>query len=155
MNKDLFIFKNIWFADDDPDDAVFFEDALKEIKWNASLNVITSGEVLVRSFQNLQPPDLLFLDIHMPVMDGRKCLRFIRNTLQLKDLPIIVYSSSASPRDMLASYKLGANLFVKKPDSYGDIVRTIKQIMKMDWSKPCQIASQFFVDNKYVPFRAE
>ena len=155
MNNSLFIFKNIWLADDDPDDAAFFEDALKEIQWEASLKVIQSGKALIESLETLPPPDLLFLDLNMPVLDGKRCLRHIRNTLHLKQLPIVVYSSSPHPHDVMVSYRLGANLYVKKPDSYGDIVRTIKQIMKMDWNKPDKIASQFFIDNKYVPFRAQ
>jgi CheY-like chemotaxis protein len=154
MNSPLFIFKSIWFADDDPDDAAFFEDALKQLQWNASFTVITSGAVLLESLKLLPPPDLLFLDLYMPIVDGKKCLRIIRNTLKLKQLPIIMYSSSSHRIDVADCYKLGAHLYVKKPDSYGAIIRTIKQIMCLDWQHPSTIASHFFIDNNYVPFRA-
>ena len=154
MNKPLFIFKNIWLADDDPDDATFFEDAILEVFPGASVLTIPNGEELL-SHLDAGRPDFLFLDLNMPLLDGRDSLRSIREKAHCRQLPIIVYSSSPHDNDLMICYGLGANLYVRKPNRYGDIVRTIKEIFQLDWQSPATIASQFFVDNKYVPFRAQ
>jgi CheY-like chemotaxis protein len=155
MNNELFIFKSIWFVDDDPDDTAIFEDVLKEIQPEISVNVIHSGEALLELLRTLPLPDLLFLDLKMAALDGRQCLRLIRNNLKLTELPIIIYSSSPHPGDVITSYQLGANLYVKKQNNYGDIVGTIKQVLKMDWNKPDEIDGQCFFDSNDVPFRAQ
>jgi DNA-binding NarL/FixJ family response regulator len=90
----------------------------------------------------------------MPLDDGFKCLRIIREEHKNLPLSIIVYSSSPHPTDVTRSYALGANLYIQKPSSYKDILITIETVLRMDWSDPMEITNNHFIDGKYIPFRA-
>ena len=153
MSEPSFNFKNIWLADDDPDDVEIFEGALFNILPDAQLTVFPSGEELIKNLTKKQLGDLLILDLNMPGADGFHCLKEIRETLQLRRLPVIVYTSSPHDADVIKSYGLGANLYIKKPSSYGDIKATISKVLAMNWNDPHEITSQMFVNGKYIPFK--
>jgi CheY-like chemotaxis protein len=153
MDKQLFIFKSICLVDDDLDDAELFEDALKRIAPGQTFFKFSSGTDLLNTITN-DPPEIIFLDLSMPHPDGFECLRAIRESQKSRHLPVIVYSSSPHPTDVMRSYGLGANLYIKKPSSYKDILRTLEQVLQMDWSNPMEITNNHFIDGKHVPFRA-
>jgi CheY-like chemotaxis protein len=120
---------NILLADDDHDDRFFFSNALKEISVESHLTMVHDGAALMvyLSKNLLCLPDVLFLDLSMPQKSGIECLVEIRNSPELKDLPVIMFSTSF-PRDkgyeqslikMLMS--LGANDFIRKPNSLAEL----------------------------------
>ncbi|HET8934991.1 MAG TPA: response regulator [Polyangiales bacterium] len=74
-------------------------------------------------------PDLILLDLNMPRLDGRGFLSKLRQTEQLKAIPVVVLTSSDAEQDIVKSYKLGANCYVNKPvglDEFQKIVRTVE-----------------------------
>jgi len=146
--------KTIWITDDDPDDLLFFQDALKEIYPPANLTTLSSGDELINKLSTLSAPDLLFLDINMPLKTGHDCLKEIRSKNNFRSLPIVIYTSSLNPLDVTYSYGFGANLYLRKPTNYRDIVLLLRKVLRLDWNNPQEITNRMFVGENYVPFTA-
>ena len=124
---------HILFSDDDTDDALLFTQAADLMTTPILLSFAEDGEQLMRFLTRDTLPDLIFLDLNMPVKNGIECLREIRNDNKLDDLPIIVYTTSDNPRDIDACYELKANLYVVKPTSFESIIKTLKKIINIDF----------------------
>jgi CheY-like chemotaxis protein len=132
--------KIIFLADDDPDDRMFFEDALKEITIPTHLTVSNHGLELMSNLETVAeppPPHVVFLDLNMPFKNGFECLREIRNTPKLKDIPVVIFSTTASDDAVNKTYEQGANYFICKPRSFQLLVKAIKTILTLDmWQAP-------------------
>lgn len=148
------VFKNIWLADDDEDDQLVFENALKEIDPSLQLKKFATCESLLQKLKDDQP-DLLFLDINMPGINGKECLKIIKENSAYKKLPVIVHSGSDYKMDILTSYGFGATLYIVKPGSYNNIIKTLEAVLSLDWSDPETIMTNQYQDNRFVPFRAD
>jgi CheY-like chemotaxis protein len=125
---------HILFSDDDTDDALLFTQAADLMKSSILLSFAEDGEQLMRFLSRDALPDMIFLDLNMPVKNGIECLREIRNDKKLDSLPIIVYTTSDNPRDVDACYELKANLYVVKPTSFESIIKTLKKIINIDFT---------------------
>jgi CheY-like chemotaxis protein len=127
----------ILYADDDADDREFFQDALDEAKTNAELTTVEDGEKLMNHLAqcNGQHPDIIFLDINMPRKDGKRCLKEIRGNNKLKQIPVIMFSTSAYVEDIEETFANGANLYVSKPVFFADEVKILKKIFSLDWQE--------------------
>src|SRR2546423_11976763 len=103
MERSYPYMNHVVLADDDKDHGLLFKIVLKQVDPTKSLTIVKDGEELM-DLLNTQVPDLLFLDLNMPCKNGIECLREIRNNPHLKDLPIVVYSSSSHMTDIQRSY---------------------------------------------------
>jgi CheY-like chemotaxis protein len=112
--------KKFLLADDDPDDADFFREALDEIDDSISCIWAKSGADLVRKIQSnkLEQPEIIFLDINMPEMDGWETLMFLKNSPMLQNVPVVMYSTSSARKDTQKALELGALCFYEKPTNY-------------------------------------
>ncbi|HEX2608237.1 MAG TPA: response regulator [Flavisolibacter sp.] len=124
--------KSIWFTDDDPDDADILRSAILFTIPEALYRPIYSGDGLLAALIHHPPPDLLFLDLKMPVLDGKACLRQIRGTLKMT-FPIVIYSGSPDLANIAQCYQLGADLYIQKPLRYHDIMSTIREVLEISW----------------------
>ncbi len=118
---------HILFSDDDTDDALLFTQAADLMSAPILLSFAEDGEQLMRYLAKEMLPDMIFLDLNMPVKNGIECLKEIRNDKKLDWLPIIVYTTSDNPKDVEACYELKANLYVVKPTSFESIIKTLKK----------------------------
>ena len=107
---------NILLADDDSDDRYFFERALKAIPFSTKLETAEDGEYLMTYLsENLKTlPDILFLDHNMPRKNGLECLVDIRSKPELKELPIIIYSTHVEDDMADIFYEKGAHFYMRK-----------------------------------------
>ena len=74
-------------------------------------------------------PGLILLDLNMPHMDGREMLREVKQDPKLRQIPVVMLTTSSEPADILSCYDLGANSFVEKPVDFNEFVRTLKMLM--------------------------
>ena len=125
---------NIFYADDDKDDLIFFEDALEEASPAVGLVTRDDGSELLRLLNNPPPsPSMVFLDWNMPGVDGASVLKSIRANNKISNLPVIIISTSDYKENIEHARSLGANLYVTKPNSFNDLVRMLKDCLAMDW----------------------
>lgn len=124
-------------VDDDTDDCEFFCEAVAECDSNAECLVAHNGEEALKTLNNsvTQLPELIFLDLNMPRMDGKTCLAELKKSDTLKNIPVIIYSTSSSQNDKEETQKLGASHFLTKPSDYKKLCSEISRIIQMDWSK--------------------
>jgi CheY-like chemotaxis protein len=108
--------------DDDADDREIFSMALSEADPGIECVMAGSG---FDALEKLKPaafvPDFIFLDLNMPGMTGRECLKEIRRMERLDNTPVIVYSTSSVSRDVQETRKMGANDYISKPTSISEL----------------------------------
>ena len=121
-------------ADDDEDDRMLFRDAVAEINPLVSVQTVNDGEELMNYLATFAVflPELLFLDLNMPLKNGFQCLEEIRQNELLQDLLIIIYSTTANPKEVEEVYNKGANLFIKKPSSFTELRRILAEVFSLD-----------------------
>ena len=125
----------ILMAEDDPEDAMLARDALHEAKLVNPFVVVEDGQQLMDylhrtgAFAPPHPtvrPALILLDLNMPKKDGREALAEIRSDATLRDVPVVVLTTSRAEEDVIRSYSLGANSFIVKPVSFAGLVDVMR-----------------------------
>jgi CheY-like chemotaxis protein len=111
---------DILLADDDIDDCIFFKEALGELVISTSLTTVHDGEQLMKLLTNekTKPPQILFLDLNMPRKNGFECLSEIKQNNKLKNLPVVIFSTSFEQEVVNLLYKNGAQYFIRKPSVF-------------------------------------
>jgi CheY-like chemotaxis protein len=123
--------KNIYLADDDADDRMFFKDALKQLPIPTQLTLSNDGLELMCNLETVIP-DVIFLDLNMPRKNGFQCLEEIRSTPNLKDIPIVIFSTTANEDAVNKTYQLGANYYICKPHSFELLVKAIETVLTLE-----------------------
>ena len=121
MDTDSLRAVNILLVEDDDDDVLLMKRSLHRDRVLNSLNRVRDGIEAMQYLRQEEPhanavrPDLVFLDLNMPRMDGREVLRACKQDENLHDIPIVVFTSSDDERDVLESYEHKASSYVTKP----------------------------------------
>ncbi|GAA0879314.1 response regulator [Algoriphagus jejuensis] len=125
----------ILMADDDPDDQILLQEALKENNIPNSVCFVENGEELIDflhrrgKFEGVELlPGLILLDLNMPKMDGRQALKLLKADPILKKIPIVVLTTSRADSDILECYDLGVNSFISKPVNFAELVDVTREI---------------------------
>ncbi|MBL7782249.1 MAG: response regulator [Saprospiraceae bacterium] len=126
MSRTAFFF----LADDDPDDTLLFEEIVGDCPLPIRLGTAPDGKEALAILRKMegQLPDILFLDLNMPRMDGKECLREIRSDNRLANIPVVIYTTSSHQRDIDETIALGANGFITKPSDMSDLEKIILTI---------------------------
>ena len=151
MTPHSLLIQNIILAEDDEDDKYIFADALKEIDEKIKVEYVTDGNKLMNLLQHFLP-DILFLDLDMPHKNGLECVVEIRNNSRVKDLPVVVFSSTTRPANIQTAYEMGAHLFLIKSSNFKDYNEALKTIMRLSWYKPDRIREQYCLNGRYTAF---
>ena len=122
---------NILFADDDADDRFFFNKALEEIDISTQLTTVNDGQLLMNHLcENCDSlPDVLFLDLNMPCKNGYECLSEIKQNIKLKDIPVIIFTTSCPNDSVVMLFKVGAQDFVRKSGDFEQLKLVIHQAL--------------------------
>lgn len=139
---------HILLADDDEDDCMFFKDALDELSIPASFNAVNNGVELMDFLQNNLPklPQVLFLDLNMPRKSGTECLTEIKGSEKLRQLPVIIYSTSSNLEVMDLLYEKGAQYYIRKPADFSNLKSVIGSAIDLiDQKKVFQPTREEFV----------
>lgn len=135
MGKET-ICKTIFLADDDDDDCHFFSKILSQVCPGAMLQIATNGMVLLDQLREADKiPDLIVLDLNMPVMNGYDALENIRKSAEFKNLPVVIMTTSNDPADIDRLFDMGASLYAVKPGTFSELQKVIESIVRIDWSK--------------------
>ncbi|ASO06360.1 response regulator receiver domain-containing protein [Arenibacter algicola] len=126
---------NIALADDDEDDRTLFKEAMSEIKIKTKLSLFNNGKELMDylTLPNVILPEIVFLDLNMPIKNGMQCLNEIRNHPRLQDLLVAIYSTSSSEADIEETFVNGANIYINKPNSFGALKQAIEKVLQLNW----------------------
>jgi CheY-like chemotaxis protein len=136
MNTEATHPKILFLIDDDADDKEIFQEAIKQIDTSIICYTATDGkDALAKLRDALLLPDVVFLDLNMPVMNGKDCLRELKQDKDLRHIPVIVYSTSAAEKEKANCISLGAIHYISKPPQFNMLVDRLDQTLKMDWSK--------------------
>jgi CheY-like chemotaxis protein len=129
----------ILMADDDPEDCMLVKDAWHESRLVNNLNFVEDGEALMDYLfhrdkysdpASSPTPDLILLDLNMPRKDGREALKEIKSNPELRRIPVVILTTSKEEADILSTYDLGANSFIKKPVTFESLVDVVKTLAK-------------------------
>jgi CheY-like chemotaxis protein len=126
---------HILLADDDEDDRLFFKDAFNEIRINTKVETVNDGVELMNYLTrpDIVLPHILFLDLNMPRKNGMDCLRELKRIDCLKDIAIVIYSTSASDEDIEETFVQGANVYLKKPNDFNTLRKTLEAVITTNW----------------------
>jgi len=126
---------HILLADDDEDDRLFFKDAFEEIKIYTDVKIVNDGVELMNHLisEDNQLPHILFLDLNMPRKTGIDCLLEIKQLEHLKDIAIVIYSTSSSEKDIEETFVQGANVYIKKPSDFNTLKKILEQVITINW----------------------
>ena len=132
MHKDTI---HVLLADDDEDDRNFFKDAFGEIKINTDVKLVNDGVELMEYLNqpDIVLPHILFLDLNMPRKNGLECLLEIKKIDRLKNIAIAIYSTSASDSDIEETFVKGANIYIKKPNDFEALKKTLSVVTTLNW----------------------
>jgi two-component system response regulator len=142
----------ILLVDDDSNDRQLFALALKKSGLKADLFEATDGFAAINYLLGNKPyddrskypyPDLIFLDLKMPAMDGFGVLKEIRRCMGMQNVPVIVFTNSNSDKDAAAAYYFEASAFHQKPFKLDDLVSLLQTVIPL-WRFPSASRSDFF-----------
>lgn len=132
MNKETIV---LLIAEDDEDDYLLIKEALEDVRLRNAVHWVKDGaelmDYLLRQGEYADPeksprPGIILLDLNMPRMDGREALREIKSNSDLRNIPVIVLTVSRAEEDILRSYDLGVNSYIRKPVKFDEFIEAIK-----------------------------
>lgn len=126
---------HILLADDDKEDFYLFREALKQLDPTATLTHVEDSVQLLKYLADVDLPDVIVLDVHMPYKPVVESLADIKGNDKFKHLPVIIFSTSGDKETIDACYKAGATLYLVKPYTFHDLVNIIRKIVQTNWEK--------------------
>lgn len=127
--------KKILYAEDDPNDAIIVNMAVKRATLPHELFLVEDGQDAIgwlegsgqfNDREKFPKPDVLILDLKMPRKSGFDVLTWVRNKPEFEKLPVIILSSSDDPRDVKKAYSLGATTYFVKSATFQDLTQYLR-----------------------------
>ena len=144
---------HILLADDDEDDRFFFAKALEELSIETKLTTVNNGEKLMAYLDKNSEklPDILFLDLNMPCKNGSECLMEIKANKNIKDFPVIIYSTSLNDEIADILYRNGAYYYMQKcglQQLVAQLERVLAMFIEKNHKRP--LRSEFLLNSEKV-----
>ncbi len=124
---------HILLADDDADDRLIFEEALSDLSLKVSFKAVENGLKLMQLLkcESQILPDIVFLDLNMPLQTGHECLKEIKADTRFKNLTVVIYSTSLNLETVDELYEDGADYYICKPGAYGTLKRILQKAIAL------------------------
>jgi len=124
---------NLLLADDDNDDCTFFKEALEDLPISANLLTVHDGVQLMNFLSTKADtlPDVLFLDLNMPLKNGFECLSEIKSSREFENVPVIIFSTSLNIEVVDLLYQKGAHYYIRKPGEYDKLKKVILEAITL------------------------
>ena len=120
--------KKFYYLDDDFDDLGFFKEIIEEL--GHMVDVFSDGRKMLLALEiQTKKPDVIFLDIHMPVLNGQEILEIIRKSDELKDIPVVMVSGAYPKKLLLYCSDLGVSCLVKR-HNFQEFKQNIAEVLK-------------------------
>jgi len=120
-------YKNILLIDDDDDDQEIFLAALREISSSVQYNYVNNARKALEKLASGEIiPEVIFLDLNMPMMTGQEFLAHIKKVEKLSEIPVIIFSTSADPSTKQLTKQLGARDYITKPGDFDQLVNILQ-----------------------------
>lgn len=145
----------VLLAEDDDDDCNLFEEAFAELNLALELKMVRNGGELLQFLEKSHKlPQLIFLDINMPVKNGFQCLEEMKQNNLVKHIPVIIYSTTYHNEDVNHAYQNGAYYYVRKPNSFNELKKIIQKVLVNNWAgnlfQPPREKFLVFHEDKYI-----
>ena len=120
----------ILYIDDDAEDREFFVEAAQKIDADLICYTAQDGAQALRELHEMiVMPDYIFLDVNMPVMNGKQFLHEIKKRMRLRSIPVVIYSTTTRPDERAAFLNAGASKVIAKPSSIAQITGLIRSVI--------------------------
>lgn len=125
---------DLLLVEDDPGDVLMTREALSEAKVAHNLHVADNGEDAIAflrrqaPFEDAPRPDIIFLDLNLPRVDGREVLATVKGDPELRQIPLVILTTSDLETDIRDSYDRQANAFVTKPVDFASFIEAVRQV---------------------------
>jgi len=125
-------FFKVVLVDDDEDDRYLFSEAFQSLKIKTELALFKNGQEFIEYLENSPDilPEVIFLDLNMPIKNGLECLQYLRKNKRFKNIFVAIYSTSSSDKDMEAALLNGANIYIQKPSNFKTLTNIIDRTLK-------------------------
>ena len=138
--------KTIFLIDDDKDDQQFFLKSISEIDNTIHCDFANNGKDALEKLNTLaSAPDMIFLDINMPLMNGFECLTELRKQDRFIDTPIVILTTSKANTEVQNARVLGANVFLTKPHSLLTLQTKLEKVISDFLMRDNKISHDFFM----------
>jgi len=122
--------KRILYADDDLDDKTWVSEAGKLLNYSLDIYFVENGREVFEYLKNIEEkPALIVLDLNMPELDGRQTLQKLKSNAEYKNIPVVIVTTSSNKVDIEICTRLGASLYLVKPDSHAAWQQIVKQFV--------------------------
>ncbi|MFP5042128.1 response regulator [Parasediminibacterium sp. JCM 36343] len=131
---------HILHVEDSEADILLMQDAMEELHLAHHIEVVRNGYEAIQflekkgDYQDKFTPDLILLDINMPLMDGHELLEFIKKNPRTKHIPVLMLTTSSSQTDIMKSYQEYANSYIVKPHNVDDFA-SVANAIESFWMK--------------------
>lgn len=117
--------------DDDPDEALFFSDALSDLGLSTAFRYVSNGMDTLPELLKKDGylPDVIFMDINMPMTNGWECLRGLKSVAEFRSVPIVMYSNSDIEKEGSAASDVGAAAFMTKPTNFDELKSNLSRLI--------------------------
>ena len=128
--------RTFFIVDDDIDDQDLFIEAVNEVDGSIECYSASDCEEALDLLKNrkIGLPDMIFLDLNMPRLNGKQCLAELKKEAHLRDIPVIIYSTSSEKRDIEETSRLGAAHFLTKPNKFEELCKALSFVVSKDWN---------------------
>lgn len=136
---------HILLVEDNEGDIVLTLDAFEESKINTDISVVRNGQEALdflyrrAGYEQELKPDLILLDINIPILNGHEVLKIVKADPELKKIPVIMLTTSSNPKDVNLAYENYTNSYVTKPIEMDDFLKAILKIEEF-WLQLCRLA---------------
>jgi len=137
---------NVLLVEDNEGDILLTREAFEESKVEIELDVVKNGKDALdflhqtAGFSTTVRPDLILLDLNIPIYNGLEVLKEIKQDVDLKKIPVIILTTSSNPSDISKAYELHANSFVTKPIDMVAFLQTVESIQDF-WLQTCVLSA--------------
>jgi len=137
----------ILIVEDNAGDVGLIEEVFEEAKIKNNIHVAEDGEEAVLylrgegKFSGSPRPDIIILDLNLPKKDGREVLREIKEDSNLKNIPVVVLTTSTAEKDILRAYDLHANAYITKPLDFNQFLTVVESIVNF-WLEIVKLPSK-------------